>query len=362
MPKTQVPMASIIVPVYNARRTLSRCVESLFDQTCSDIEIILVNDGSTDGSGEECRRYVERDSRVILLEQEHIGSIAARRKGIEAAAAPYVTFADADDWMDERLVERLLSTAKVCGADITVCNTYRTVDGLSLLRKANRSRFFREAAIYEGIRIRDELVTAYLLGLPFPATLHGKLYKRELLLDCGVYLERITFFGDDLFYNLEMMLKSGVVAVIPECLYYYRTGGMTSRPMPSLFQDAVSGFEIQMEVVEKCFDGEVDENARLRLEEGISAMLLRSVLTCLVYLFLSNLSRSERMSQIRDFCSHPVVRKSTLAIRGEFGFSAQFIRFLRESNERGLYRLGRRNYVAGLPRRVALKLISGLFS
>ncbi|MHA7964371.1 glycosyltransferase family 2 protein [Paenibacillus sp. CAU 1782] len=349
--------ASVVIPVYNAGRKLGRCVDSVLEQSCPDIEVILVNDGSTDGSGDLCRRYVEMDCRVLLLEQDKTGSIRARRRGVEAALAPYVVFADADDWMDAKLVESLLKVAETQEADIAVCNTYRVIDGLPLLRRRNRSRYFQSPRNYEGEQIRDELVAAYLHGHPFPATLHGKLYRRELLLGCGAFLEDIVFFGDDLFYNLEMLLNARRVAVLPECLYYYRSGGTTSRYMPHLFPDIVNGYRIQQEVADRCF-GHPGGSGLAEHRRGISEMLLRTLLTCLVYLFYADMTTGERMRHIGEYCNHPAVRESLYNLSGKGSLPRNYMLALQNRDSAGLHALARRIYTGGVPKRAILKLLS----
>lgn len=349
--------ASVVIPVYNAGRKLRRCVDSVLEQTCTDIEVVLVNDGSTDGSGDLCRRYVELDCRVSLLEQDKAGSITARRRGIEASRAPYVAFADADDWMDTRLVESLLEVVETQGADIAVCNTYRVIDGLPLLRRRNRSHYFESPQCYEGMQIRDELVAAYLHGYPFPAALHGKLYRRELLLGCGSFLENIVFFGDDLFYNLEMLLNARRVAVLPESLYYYRSGGTTSRYMPHLFTDIVNGYRIQQEVADRCF-GHLNGSGLDEHRRGISEMLLRTLLTCLVYLFYTDMNTGERLRHIGDYSNHPAVRESLHNLPCAGSLPQHYVDALRDRDLAGLHALARWIYTAGMPKRALLKLLS----
>jgi glycosyltransferase involved in cell wall biosynthesis len=348
---------SVVIPVYNAGRKLRRCVDSVLEQTFPDIEVVLINDGSSDGSGDLCRRYVERDSRVFLIEQAKAGSIAARRRGLEASRAPYVAFADADDWMDARLVECLLNVAETQGADIAVCNTYRVIDGLPLLRRRNRSRYFEAPQRYEGQTIRNELVAAYLHGHPFPAALHGKLYRRELLLGCGTFLDNIVFFGDDLFYNLEMLLHARRVAVMPECLYYYRSGGTTSRYMPHLFPDIVNGYGIQQEVAIRCF-GHLSGRGLDEHRRGISEMLLRTLLTCLVYLFYAEMSAGERLRHMEEYCNHPAVRESLGNLSGAGSLPLGYVDALQKRDLTALYALAKRIHRAGMPKRALLKLLS----
>ena len=113
---------SVIVPVYNAEKTLSKAIDSILSQTETEIELILVDDGSSDESLAICQSYAERDSRVIIISQENAGVSAARNAGIAAAHGVYIGFVDADDWIAPEMYERLLEEAKRTGADVVMCD------------------------------------------------------------------------------------------------------------------------------------------------------------------------------------------------------------------------------------------------
>ena len=102
---------SVIVPVYNAERYLERCVNSIFAQTFTDYELILVDDGSTDGSGKMCDDYAQSNPQVCVIHQANQGVSAARQKGLDAANGQYVIFADPDDWVEPTMLEELLEVA-----------------------------------------------------------------------------------------------------------------------------------------------------------------------------------------------------------------------------------------------------------
>ena len=129
--------------------------------------------------------------------------------------------------------------------DIVVCNIRKVFGNFKVLGKKNKSWFFSKEKTYSEYEIRNQLVTAYFHGHPFPSSLCAKLYKRELLLDKGKYLKNIKFLGDDLFLNMEIFLKAKRVRLLPEELYYYRIGGGTSKVMPSHFNDIIEGYRIQ---------------------------------------------------------------------------------------------------------------------
>ncbi|MDR0422523.1 MAG: glycosyltransferase, partial [Proteiniphilum sp.] len=102
------PMISVIVPVYNVEKYLRKCLESILAQTYTSFELLLVNDGSTDGSGQICDEYAQKDSRVQVFHQENKGVSRARNLGLERAKGKWVAFIDSDDWVDSTYLEHLL--------------------------------------------------------------------------------------------------------------------------------------------------------------------------------------------------------------------------------------------------------------
>ncbi len=136
-------------------------------------------------------------------------------------------FVDADDWINKNTIEILYKESIDSNVDITVCNTYKVVGNGTLIKKKNQSTYFNDNKVFNKKEIKNELIVAYFHGHPFPPSLCAKLYKKELLQNSGKYLERIIFFGEDLFYNLEMFIKANRVKVTNESLYYYRIGGWT---------------------------------------------------------------------------------------------------------------------------------------
>ena len=121
-----MPNISVIVPVYNAEEYLERCVNSILRQTCPDLEVLLVDDGSRDSSGAMCDAFAAQDSRVRVLHQENSGISAARNAGLSQAKGDYIGFVDSDDWIDPDMYESLYALCREYEADIAECS-YRNV-------------------------------------------------------------------------------------------------------------------------------------------------------------------------------------------------------------------------------------------
>ena len=119
---------SIIIPIFNTETFLKRCVSSVIDQTLKDIEIILVDDGSTDNSGNICDEFAQKDSRVKVIHKKNEGVGIARNSGINIAKGGYIGFVDSDDWVDADMYETLYNAAKENGADIVMCDAVTKYD------------------------------------------------------------------------------------------------------------------------------------------------------------------------------------------------------------------------------------------
>lgn len=100
-------LISIIIPVFNVRDYIGKCIESIIQQSYNNIEIIVINDGSTDGSGETCRQFADKDSRIVYVYQENQGLVGARKTGLLLAKGKYIVFADGDDYAEKDYVEKL---------------------------------------------------------------------------------------------------------------------------------------------------------------------------------------------------------------------------------------------------------------
>jgi glycosyltransferase involved in cell wall biosynthesis len=344
---------SVVVPIYNAEKTLNKCIKSILNQTFKDFELILVNDGSTDNSLKVCEFYKGQDKRVRLINKENEGSTFTRRRGVEASRSGHVMFVDADDWINKRTIEILYTESLESGVDITVCNTFKVLGSRNIVKKKNDSTYFKNEKIYDKEEIKRKLVVAYFHGHPFPSYLVSKLYKRELLISSGKYLDRIRFLGDDLYYNLEIFLKADSVKVINKSLYYYRLGGYTSKYMPSLFDDMVNGYQIQKEVIDEYYLDTKEKEYR-----GISIMLLNTLKTCLYNLFNGKLGELKIKELISTYVSNYYVIEALYNNGAIKYFSEEYLNAIRNKDITYLYELGKNMYTKRRPKKAMLNLVS----
>ena len=204
---------SIIVPVYQVETYLRQCIDSILAQTFTDFELILVDDGSKDKSGEICEEYAGKDGRVRVIHKENGGLSDARNAGLEQAAGKYFMFVDSDDYIAPTMIERLYNSIQSESADIAACNFCYVFD------KKEKKDFSTamEAEVLQGSEIFYYRKNDRSYG--FWTVAWNKLYKSETFRNVrfrfGKYHED-EFWANDI-YQLEIR-----VATIPECLYYYR--------------------------------------------------------------------------------------------------------------------------------------------
>lgn len=198
-------MISVIVPVYNRKETLERCVQSLLKQTFPDLEIILVDDGSTDGSGTVCNALSREDLRIRVIHKENGGVSSARNAGIEAAKGEYLMFTDSDDYAEPEMAEKLLEGIKGNDNDIAICGFHHHYQGRDIVRIPN----------VPGQSGEENFLSLY--GQGFMNMPWNKLYRREL---AGRFDESLSL-GEDLLFNLDYLRRTDGIAVVKEALCHY---------------------------------------------------------------------------------------------------------------------------------------------
>ena len=201
---------SIIVPVYNVEKYLKRCLDSLVNQTLKDIEIICINDGSTDGSLTILNEYVRNDDRIVVINQENSGVSVARNNGIDVAKGEYVGFVDSDDWVSEDYFEKLYNFAIQNNAEIAVGSIIR-------LHKFNRRKFltFDKAIVTSDINLKFELC-----DMPEKSYVWNKIYKSSKLKEIGLKFEEGIVFEDCIFTPQALFYFDKMVTV-PDSYYFY---------------------------------------------------------------------------------------------------------------------------------------------
>lgn len=201
---------SIIVPVYNVEKYLRKCIDSLINQTLNNIEIICINDGSTDKSLKILKEYKNKDSRIILLNQENLGQSVARNRGIEIAKGEYLGFVDPDDWIDLDYYEKLYNAASTNNTDIAVGEIIR-VTGIKKKKFLN----FEKETLTDNTKLKFELC-----DVPEKSYIWNKIYKTQKLKEINLKFEEGRIFEDCIF-TPQALFFLGKMVTVPNTYYYY---------------------------------------------------------------------------------------------------------------------------------------------
>ena len=201
---------SIIIPVYNVEKYLSRCLDSVINQTMSELEIICVNDGSTDKSGEILSDYASKDKRLIVINQENQGISVARNKALEFSTGEYVGYIDSDDWVDLDYYEKLYKSAiennsEIVAAEILRCNDKKASPIIQFDKEQTITDFS------EKLRICD---------VPDSCFVWNKIYKRDFLINSGIkFIPKIIY--EDILFTPKIILKSNRLSTVTNTYYHY---------------------------------------------------------------------------------------------------------------------------------------------
>ncbi len=213
---------SIVVPVYNTKEYLTQCIESIIGQTHHNMEIILVDDGSNDGSELICDEYAGEDSRIKVIHRENGGLVSARREGVRTAASHWVSFVDSDDWIEKDMFEEMLTKAEECGnPDIVVARSFHEKGSLYFQRSGVIA-----PGVYQGNAISD-IIPRMIIGddsgeWGIEGSAWGKIYNRELLLSVLDQIDDRITYGEDGAMVYGMIPRCNSVAVMEGCYYHYR--------------------------------------------------------------------------------------------------------------------------------------------
>lgn len=215
-----MPQISIIVPVYNAEKYLPQCIDSLLSQTLRDIEIILVNDGSTDLSLDICEQYAKKDSRIMIISKNNEGVANARGDGIRKASADYISFIDSDDYYEPNFCEKMYTCITRSDADLVECDYYNVFD-----------TYRREHWIYSSDmelntnKFYEIVVRKTIVNGSEAVVLWNKLYRKELI------KKTIKEFGEnqleDYLFNAQYYTAVKRYKYIHQCLTNYRQVSMS---------------------------------------------------------------------------------------------------------------------------------------
>ena len=214
------PKISLIVPVYNAEKHMRKCIDSILSQTLKNIEVILINDGSSDNSGSISNEYSIKDNRVRVIHQENSGPSVARNKGISIATGKYIGFVDSDDYIEPTMYEELYNSANQNNIQVAMCSYKEKYlyNNESIIVKANVD----SNKIYGKLDIDEKIISTFAKNDNYGYySLCNKIYLREWLLDSNIILDINRDHGEDWWFNINIFSRINSFIYIDKQLYNY---------------------------------------------------------------------------------------------------------------------------------------------
>lgn len=203
------PLVSIIVPIYNAEKYIHECIDSLLAQTYTNIEVILVDDGSIDNCGKICDDYASKDKRVKVIHQKNGGVSVARQTGILHATGEYSIHADPDDWVEPNMIEKLVTKAKEDDADMVICDFYR---------ESNSGKHYVRQD--PGIDLSVINIVRKILNGQLHGSCWNKLLKRSSIIGIDFVPDDLCILEDAL-YNIRILARHIKLSYLSEAFYHY---------------------------------------------------------------------------------------------------------------------------------------------
>lgn len=288
-------LISVIVPVYNGGQYLEECLESIIGQTYKNLQIILIDDGSKDKSGKICNEYAKKDKRIEVIHQENAGVSSARNNGLDNARGEWITFVDADDWIEKDFCDILYKKARQNNCEIAMCGYNRAVGSKS--KKIN----FKENETF--LTSKEYLIAALnpQTGVGF---CHTKLIKKMAINEIR-FKEQLKV-GEDAIYN-EMIAKNITKAIyIKEPLYSYRIN--MNSVVKKFDENYVKKYLTSMESNKKyIFD--VYSNKEEIIQNYYNYVAFHVMLIAVNYCYNPENSRRNKENSLKEICKNSIFKE-----------------------------------------------------
>ena len=293
---------SVIIPVYNAEKYITECIESLLNQTLQQCEFIFVNDGSKDRSGAIIEEFTNKDSRIILINQENQGVSMARNNGLIAASGEYVGFVDADDYIENDMYETMYNHVTQDKCDTVITNLESEMEG----RKFISNYPFPQNTILTKDYINQELIP-YFLKADNLNSVVNKLYNNRVIKENNIRFPKGIALGEDGLFNIRFLIHANTIKYIPYAGYHYReVVGSATRNIAKkdYFQSALEVYHMETPEINEAI------NDKQKVKTLKSIKLIHTVLA-LIHIYLTpsaEISFKERYTYVKKMIIHQDVR------------------------------------------------------
>ena len=303
----QNPLISVVVPAYKVENYLEKCIGSIIAQSYGNLEIIIVEDGSPDGTAKLCDALAAKDNRIRVIHKENGGVSQARNTGIAAATGEYICFVDGDDWVEPDMCEKALAAMKKHGADVVMWSYLREYKD----RSAPKLIYSGER-VFEGEELKRRLIGLCGKELAHPenadclSPVWGKLYKTAMLKDLRFVDLKTIGTNEDGIFNIDVFARTGKAVFINEYLYHYRKDNVVS---------ITSKFNPQRIIQWKAMFGVIEEKIRLNnwgteCEKALDNRICLSMIGQSLNICRSDNGLFEKIGTIRKILKMDLYRKA----------------------------------------------------
>lgn len=254
------PLISVIVPIYNAEEYLDRCVMSILNQTYKNLEIILVNDGSTDGSPQKCDNYANNDSRIKVIHKSNGGVCSARNAGLDICQGEYIGFVDSDDWIDPIMYEKLLSLCKEEGTVATIGSNQVTESGSITIKRCFSNTCVTKKEFLRNILCRND-----------GCAIWSRLFPRVVIGDSRFDEDRLN---EEILFWISIINRIRNVSYTSAIGYnYYQTEGSLSRTFGKSVHDMIGNSKTVRQYISTYFPSLNREAERFEIYQHMTFLL-----------------------------------------------------------------------------------------
>lgn len=298
-------MLSVIIPVYNVEAYLRQCMDSVLAQTLAEMQIILVDDGSTDHSGHICDEYAGKDPRVCVLHKKNGGLMSAWKHGLTHATGEWIGFVDSDDWVEADMFETMLRQGESTGADLVMAALIREYDD-----RSEKEKIFVQPGFYDRERMEKEIFpVAISMGTMLDRGISPnrgtKLYRKSLLLENLHYCDERISLGEDMVTTFACLCDARSVCVMDFYPYHYRLRGTS----------IMGKFNIAFTEQSVLLNETVEQIAKEKNVFDFSQQLDNDMISLVYYGFERNLAFRDKkashiISYMKESMRHPRVRRT----------------------------------------------------
>lgn len=292
------PKVSIIVPIYNVQQYMKKGIDSVLEQTLKEIEVILVNDGSTDESGKIAEMYAKIDERVKVIHQSNKGLPGARNAGLKIASGEYIGFVDPDDWIEDDMIEQMYISATKNNSDIVVCN---------FIEENIRENHYEVYDNHIGNTTlkEDEIKTKFIKFIDdkkfflWPSVCN-KIYKREFLDTEHIWQDETLKIAEDLCFNINAIMKANIISGVNKNLYHYMRINPNSLLNRFDEQKVYNHMHARKKIIEYLKQYDLDLNDYIKYENSKN---LRNFIDLCIFKIKESKSNKQKYKDIKNILS-----------------------------------------------------------